>query len=161
MINDIIRLENYDYRKEYFMAKAKIGDKVKVHYTGTLEDGRQFDSSKERDPLEFTIGGNQVIKGFENAVEGLEVGEEVTVTILPSEGYGEYDETLRRVFDLSQFPADMDLKPGMMLNAQGESGRVATFTVVDILGNEVILDGNPPLVGRDLIFTIELVGIVE
>jgi peptidylprolyl isomerase len=117
------------------MAKAKKGDTVKVHYTGKLEDGREF------------------------AVEGLEPGEEITVTIPPSEGYGDYDETLRRVFDLSQFPKDLELKPGMMLNVQGEQG-VATFTVVDILGNEVVLDGNPPLVGRDLIFTIKLVEIL-
>ncbi|HOO31815.1 MAG TPA: peptidylprolyl isomerase [Thermotogota bacterium] len=141
------------------MAKAKIGDTVKVHYTGTLEDGREFDSSRDRDPLEFTIGGNQVIKGFEKAVEGLEPGDEITVTIPPSEGYGDYDETLRRVFDISQFPKELDLKPGMMLNVQGENG-VATFTVVDILGNDVILDGNPPLVGRDLIFNIKLMEIL-
>ena len=142
------------------MSKAKSGDTVKVHYTGTLEDGTQFDSSLEREPLEFTIGGKQVIPGFENAVIGLEEGEKTTIKIPPSEGYGEYDEKLRFVFDKSQFPNDLDLKPGLRLNMQGEGGKVAVFTVVDILGDEVILDGNHPLVGRTLVFDLELVEII-
>ncbi len=142
------------------MSKAKSGDTVKVHYTGTLEDGTQFDSSLEREPLEFTIGGKQVIPGFENAVIGLEEGEKTTIKIPPSEGYGEYDEKLRFVFDKSQFPNDLDLKPGLRLNMQGEGDKVAVFTVVDILGDEVILDGNHPLVGRTLVFDLELVEII-
>jgi len=142
------------------MSKAKSGDTVKVHYTGTLEDGTQFDSSLEREPLEFTIGGKQVIPGFENAVIGLEEGEKTTIKIPPSEGYGEYDEKLRFVFDKSHFPNDLDLKPGLRLNMQGEGDKVAVFTVVDILGDEVILDGNHPLVGRTLVFDLELVEII-
>jgi FKBP-type peptidyl-prolyl cis-trans isomerase 2 len=142
------------------MSKAKNGDTVKVHYTGTLEDGTEFDSSRERDPLEFTIGGKQVIPGFENAVIGLEEGEKKTIKIPPAEGYGEYDEKLRFVFDKSQFPKDLELKPGLRLNMQGEGDKVAVFTVVDILGDEVILDGNHPLVGRTLVFDLELVEIV-
>lgn len=141
------------------MSKAKSGDTVKVHYTGTLEDGTLFDSSRERDPLEFTIGGKQVIPGFENAVVGLEEGEKTSITIPPSEGYGEYDEKLRFVFDKSQFPSDLELKPGLRLNMQGEGDKVAVFTVVDILGDEVILDGNHPLVGRTLLFELELIEI--
>lgn len=142
------------------MSKAKNGDTVKVHYTGTLEDGTEFDSSREREPLEFTIGGKQVIPGFENGVIGLEEGETITIKIPPTEGYGEYDEKLRFVFDKSQFPKDLELKPGLRLNMQGEGGKVAVFTVVDILGDEVILDGNHPLVGRTLVFDLELVKIV-
>lgn len=142
------------------MSKAKNGDTVKVHYTGTLEDGTQFDSSREREPLEFTIGGKQVIPGFENAVVGLQEGEKITIKIPPADGYGEYDEKLRFVFDKSQFPKDLDLKPGLRLNMQGEGDKVAVFTVVDILGDEVILDGNHPLVGRTLVFDLELVEIV-
>ena len=142
------------------MSKAKTGDKVKVHYTGTLEDGTQFDSSREREPLEFTIGGQQVIPGFENAVIGLEEGEITSIEIPPSEGYGDYDEKLRFVFDKSQFPNDLELKPGLRLNMQGEGDKVAVFTVVDILGDEVVLDGNHPLVGRTLLFDLELVEIL-
>jgi len=142
------------------MSKAKNGDTVKVHYTGTLEDGTQFDSSLKREPLEFTIGGKQVIPGFENAVIGLEEGEKTTIKIPPAEGYGEYDEKLRFVFDKSQFPEDLELKPGLRLNMQGEGDKVAVFTVVDILDDQVILDGNHPLVGRTLVFDLELIEIV-
>ncbi len=142
------------------MSKAKSGDTVKVHYTGTLEDGTLFDSSREREPLEFTIGGKQVIPGFENGVVGLEEGEKTSIKIPPSEGYGEYDEKLRFIFDKSQFPNDLELKPGLRLNMQGEGDKVAVFTVVDILGDEVILDGNHPLVGRTLLFELELIEIV-
>ncbi|MEA1884505.1 MAG: peptidylprolyl isomerase [Thermotogota bacterium] len=142
------------------MSKAKNGDTVKVHYTGTLEDGTEFDSSREREPLEFIIGGKQVISGFENGVIGLEEGEKTTIKIPPAEGYGEYDEKLRFVFDKSQFPKDLELKPGLRLNMQGEGDKVVVFTVVDILGEEVILDGNHPLVGRMLVFDLELVEIV-
>ena len=142
------------------MSKAKSGDTVKVHYTGTLEDGTLFDSSREREPLEFTIGGKQVIPGFENGVVGLEEGEKTSIKIPPSEGYGEYDEKLRFIFDKSQFPNDLELKPGLRLNMQGEGDKVAVFTGVDILGDEVILDGNHPLVGRTLLFELELIEIV-
>src|SRR6056297_1292593 len=142
------------------MSKAKSGDTVKVHYTGTLEDGTLFDSSREREPLEFTIGGKQVIPGFETAVVGLEEGEKTSIKIPPSEGYGEYDEKLRFIFDKSQFPNDLELKPGLRLNMQGEGDKVAVFTVVDILGDEVILDGNHPLVGRTLLFDLELIEIL-
>ena len=142
------------------MSKAKSGDTVKVHYTGTLEDGTLFDSSREREPLEFTIGGKQVIPGFENGVVGFEEGEKTSIKIPPSEGYGEYDEKLRFIFDKSQFPNDLELKPGLRLNMQGEGDKVAVFTVVDILGDEVILDGNHPLVGRTLLFELELIEIV-
>lgn len=143
------------------MSKAKNGDTVKVHYTGALEDGTLFDSSREREPLEFTIGGKQVIPGFENAIIGLEEGGETVVKIPPEEGYGEYDEKLRFVFDKSQFPKDLELKPGLMLNMNGENGKVAVFSVVDILGDEVILDGNHPLVDKTLVFDIELVEIIQ
>jgi len=142
------------------MSIAKSGDTVKVHYTGTLEDGTMFDSSLEREPLEFIIGGKQVIPGFETAVIGLEEGEKTSVKISPAEGYGEYDEKLRFVFDKSQFPENLELKPGLRLNMQGEGDKVAVFTVVDILGDEVILDGNHPLVGRTLLFDLELIEIL-
>ncbi|HRW33556.1 MAG TPA: peptidylprolyl isomerase [Thermotogota bacterium] len=142
------------------MSKAKMGDTVQVHYTGSLEDGTQFDTSLEREPLEFKIGGHQVIPGFENAVIGMEKGEKTTIRIPPEEGYGEYDEKLRFIFDKSQFPNDLELEPGLRLNVPGEGGKVALFTVVDILGDEVILDGNHPLVGQTLIFDLELVGIL-
>ncbi len=142
------------------MSTAKNGDTVKVHYTGALEDGTIFDSSKEREPLEFTIGAKQVIPGFENAIIGLEEGGTTNTKIPPEEGYGEYDEKLRFIFDRSQFPEDMDLQPGLRLNMQGEGGKVAVFSVVDILGDEVVLDGNHPLVGRTLVFELELIEIV-
>ncbi len=142
------------------MAKAETGNKVKVHYKGSLKDGTVFDDSREREPLEFEIGGGTVIPGFEKAVVGMEPGETKEVTVPPGEAYGDYDEKLRFVFEKSQFPDDLELKPGLRLNMKGENGKVAVFTVVDVLGDEVVLDGNHPLVGRELVFDIELMEIL-
>ncbi|MDD4733046.1 MAG: peptidylprolyl isomerase [Desulfovibrio sp.] len=140
------------------MAKAKQGDKVKVHYTGTLEDGAQFDSSEGREPLEFVLGEGMVIEGFEKAVTGLEPGESVSVSIPPEEAYGQRNEELIFRVQRSQMPPDLTPEQGMILEVQTEHGP-AQLTVVELEEEVVTLDGNPPLAGKTLNFELSLVEI--
>ena len=142
-------------------AEAKNGDKVKVHYTGELTDGTVFDSSLGREPIEFTIGGNQVIPGFEKAVIGLKVGESNKVTIPADEAYGQHRDDLIMTIDRDQFPEGLEPEVGQQLQATEESGQIVTVTVVDFSETTVTLDTNHPLAGKDLVFEIELVEIVE
>ncbi|MEF2145318.1 MAG: peptidylprolyl isomerase [Desulfovibrionaceae bacterium] len=140
------------------MAKAKEGDKVKVHYTGTLEDGSEFDSSLDREPLEFVLGQGHVIEGFEKAVLGMEPGDSVSVSISPEEGYGARNDDLIFEVERSQMPPDLDPEEGMILEVQTEHGP-AQLTVTSINGDNVTLDGNPPLAGKTLNFELSLVEI--
>ena len=141
------------------MAQVKQGDTVKVHYTGTLADGTVFDSSDGRDPLQFTVGGGQVIPGFDDAVDGMAVGEQKTVTIPCQQAYGEVQNELVMTVPLEQVPPDLKIEVGMMLEMGGTQGEVLRVTVVEITASTVILDANPPLAGKDLTFALELVGI--
>lgn len=141
------------------MAQVKQGDTVKVHYTGTLADGTVFDSSDGRDPLQFTVGGGQVIPGFDDAVDGMAVGEQKTVTIPCQQAYGEVQNELVMTVPLEQVPPDLKIEVGMMLEMGGTQGEVLRVTVVEITDSTVILDANPPLAGKDLTFALELVGI--
>ena len=141
------------------MSEAKQGDKVKVHYRGSLEDGTVFDSSHGRQPLEFTIGEGQVIPGFEGAVVGMEPGDSKSVTVEPHEGYGERRRELVVDVERDRFPADMEVELGKEVQVQQKDGspRVATIARVD--DDSVTLDVNHPLAGKDLTFDIELVEI--
>jgi len=141
------------------MVQAKEGDKVKVHYTGKLEDGAVFDSSEERPPLEFTIGSGQVIPGFENAVVGLSPGEKTVAQIPPEQGYGPHYQEMVIEANRTDLPADLDLQAGQQLNVRQEDGRVFRLTVVEVTKEKVKLDANHPLAGKDLTFDIELVEI--
>lgn len=135
---------------------VKEGDKVKVHYTGTLEDGTEFDSSAGRDPLEFVVGSGQMIAGFDKGVVGMKVGEKKTITLTPEDAYGYPTEERVMEVDKSQFPADLQLEVGMELAGPGG------FPVkVQAIGDSsVTIDANHPLAGKTLIFELELVEIV-
>ncbi len=141
------------------MSTATDGTKVKVHYTGTLEDGSVFDTSRERDPLEFTIGEGAVIPGFENGVKGMAVGDTRTLDIPATEAYGERNEEYMLKVGRDQLPTHITAEIGMTLQVQGEDGQQALVTVTEVSDESVTLDGNHPLAGKDLSFEIELVEI--
>ncbi|MEO1391283.1 MAG: peptidylprolyl isomerase [Cyanobacteria bacterium J06634_5] len=142
------------------MAQAKSGDTVRVHYTGTLNNGQVFDSSKTRDPLEFTLGTGMVIAGFDAAVTGLSPGESVTKTIPVAEAYGPYQEEMVAEIERENIPADFELEVGQRLQMQVPNGEAMAVTITDIKGDMITLDGNHPLAGQDLTFELELVEIV-
>lgn len=142
------------------MSAAKSGDTVRIHYTGKLEDGTQFDSSESRDPLEFALGGGQVIPGFDSAVEGMAVGDKKSVTIQPEEAYGPRHDQLIQDVPRKQLPDDMTPEVGMELQAQNETGEVMRFAVTAVDDDAITVDGNHPLAGKALSFDIELVEIV-
>lgn len=142
------------------MAQAKTGDTVKVHYTGKLGDGSVFDTSEGCEPLEIKIGGGQLIAGFEEALPGMEVGESKTVTIPVDKAYGPYQQEMEMVVGRSQFPAELEPRIGQQLQVGQPEGQTFVVTVTAISGEEVTLDANHPLAGKDLIFDLQLVEIV-
>lgn len=141
------------------MAQAASGDTVKVHYTGKLDDGTVFDSSREREPLEFTLDEGQIIPGFEEAVAGMEQGEETTVEIPPEKAYGPHQEDAVMEFPLEQLPDEMEPEVGMQLQLQGQNGQAFPARVVEVGDDTVTLDANHPLAGETLTFEIELVEV--
>ncbi|MEW6418117.1 MAG: peptidylprolyl isomerase [Nitrospirota bacterium] len=141
------------------MSGAKDGDTVKVHYTGTLEDGTVFDSSKDRGPLEFTIGKGQLIKGFENAVLGMSIGETKTVTVPSNEAYGPRKNELVLKFNKTDFPPDLDPVEGLVLNLKNPDGRSLVAQITEVSGDSVTLDANHPMAGKDLTFKIDLIEV--
>jgi FKBP-type peptidyl-prolyl cis-trans isomerase 2 len=142
------------------MAKAKSGDKIKVHYTGKFKNGTVFDSSRERDPLEFTIGAQQLIKGFDAAVRGMEIGEQKTVEIPQEEAYGKKAKSAIVVVKKAEFPDGITPKVGQQLQTEDANGRPVNVRVTKIEGDNITLDSNHPLAGKLLIFDIELMEIV-
>jgi peptidylprolyl isomerase len=143
------------------MAAARAGDLVRVHYTGTLDDGRTFDSSAGREPLEFTLGEGEVVAGFDAAVTGMTVGEKKTVKLSPEEAYGHRREDQVMTVARNMLPPDLVPRPGMQLQATAPNGRQIVLTVVEATDDSVTLDGNHPLAGKRLTFEIELVEIAE
>ncbi|MEN8180602.1 MAG: peptidylprolyl isomerase [Pseudomonadota bacterium] len=141
------------------MSAAKTGDTVKVHYTGTLTDGSQFDSSRGGEPLEFTIGSGQLINGFNTAVDGMSVGDSKTVTIPSDQAYGARNPDMVQVVPRSAMPADLELDKGMVLSANSPDGQSLNFTVVEFDDEKVTVDGNHPLADQDLTFDLELMAI--
>jgi len=141
------------------MQQAKTGDVVKVHYTGKLTSGEQFDSSVGREPLEFTVGAGQMIKGFDLALPGMAIGEKKTINIAPADGYGERSEEAIIPFPKENVPADMKLEPGMTLTLSNQMGQPVPVIVVEVQEAVIILDANHFLAGQELIFDIELVEI--
>ena len=142
------------------MQIAKSGDKVKVHYHGRLEDGTTFDSSEGREPLEFEVGSGMVIKGFDDGVMGMNVGDKKTINIPVDEAYGPRDPERIVEFPKANFPPDMKPETGMRLNMTGGQGEVIPVVIAEVGDEVVILDANHPLAGEPLIFDIELVEIV-
>jgi len=141
------------------MSNAKNGDTVKVHYTGTLEDGTVFDSSAESEPLEFTLGNGQLIKGFEDAVLGMSIGEKKQVKISYDETYGTRKDELILKFDRAAFPPSIEPREGLVLNLKSPEGRLIVAEIKEISGDSVTLDANHPLAGKDLTFEINLMEI--
>jgi peptidylprolyl isomerase len=143
------------------MEQVKEGDVVRVHYTGKLTNGEQFDSSEGREPLEFTVGAGQMIKGFDAAMPGMSVGEKKTINILPGDAYGEKDEQAMIEFPKANIPPDMKLEPGMQLQLRNENGQPFPVTVAEIKDDVIVLDANHMLAGKELVFDIELMEIVK
>ena len=141
------------------MSQAKAGDTVKIHYTGTLDDGTQFDSSEGREPLEFELGSGQVIPGFEKAVEGMAVGDEKDVSISPEDAYGPRHDQMIQEVPKSALPDNLTPEVGMGLQAQGQDGQVINLTVTEVGEESITVDGNHPLAGKSLNFKLELVEI--
>lgn len=142
------------------MSQVKNTDTVKVHYTGKTDDGVVFDSSRDREPLEFTMGQGQLIPGFEKAVEGLLVGESTSVRIPSDEAYGEVREDMIVDISRAQIPPDIQPEVGMVLQMQQPNGMPLNVTVKEVTDETVKLDANHPLAGQALTFDIELVEIV-
>lgn len=141
------------------MTQVKDGDKVKVHYTGKLTSGDQFDSSEGKEPLEFTVGAGQMIPGFDAALPGMKVGDKKSINIAPADGYGEISEEAIIEFPKENVPADMKLEPGMSLTLSNQEGQPFPVKVKEVKEDVVILDANHFLAGKELLFDIELVEI--
>jgi len=137
----------------------KNGDRVKVHYTGKLEDGQIFDSSLEREPLEFVVGAGQVISGFEEAIIDMEIGERKTFTIMAEEAYGIAREDLKFSVQRSMLPEGVQV--GDMLEAYQPDGNVFVVKVDELNDLTAILDANHPLAGKNLIFDVEIIDIIS
>jgi peptidylprolyl isomerase len=143
------------------MKQVKEGDVVKVHYTGKLINGEQFDSSVGREPLEFTVGAGQMIKGFDAAMPGMNLGDKKTINIAPEDAYGARSEEAIIEFPRANVPADMKLEPGMQLTLSNQAGQPVPVVVVAVKDDVIVLDANHFLAGQELVFDIELVEIVE
>jgi FKBP-type peptidyl-prolyl cis-trans isomerase 2 len=141
------------------MQQAKRGDKVHVHYRGTLDDGSEFDSSEGGEPISFTIGEGEVIAGFENAIEGMAPGEKKTERMEPNDAYGDHRNELVFTVGREQMPEGDEVEVGDMLQVGFPDGRDATVTVTAVENGEVTLDANHPLAGKPLTFELELVSI--
>jgi len=141
------------------MPQVKNGDKVKVHYTGRLKNGEVFDSSREREPLEFTLGARQLIPGFERGVLGMAVGDIRTIEIAPDDAYGPRHEHLMTVVQKKHFPSNITPQIGLELQTEDDRGQTVDVRVTKIKGEDVTLDANHPLAGETLVFEIELVEI--
>lgn len=139
------------------MSSVENGMTIKVHYTGSLDNGEVFDSSKDREPLEVTLGQGQLIKGFENALLGMSLNEQKTVTIPPEEAYGFRDKNAKKAFPKEQLPPDMDVEVGQTVALMSSQGQQIPATVVEVDENGITVDLNHPLAGENLTFELEVV----
>ena len=142
------------------MQQVKDGDVVRVHYTGKHTNGEEFDSSAGREPLEFTVGAGQMIKGFDDAMPGMSVGEKKTINILPQDAYGLKNEESIIEFPRTNIPKDMPIEVGMQLQLRDEEGHPLPVTISEIKDDVVILDANHMLAGKELVFDVELLEIL-
>jgi FKBP-type peptidyl-prolyl cis-trans isomerase 2 len=140
--------------------KVKKGDTIQVHYTGKFEDGKEFDSSLNRQPLQFEVGAGRVIKGFEDAVIGLQAGEKKTVTVSAEDAYGSFDENLLIEIPKKNVPEGVTPEVGMRLQLVNQQGQAAHVVVTEILDKTVRLDANHPLAGKTLVFDLEVLEIL-
>jgi peptidylprolyl isomerase/FKBP-type peptidyl-prolyl cis-trans isomerase SlpA len=143
------------------VAQAQEGDQVQVHYTGKLEDGTVFDESQEGEPLSFTIGEDRVIPGFEEAVTGMEPGDEKTKEVDPEQAYGEHREDMVMEMERGQIPDEVDPEVGQQLQLRLENGQTVPVLITALGEDTVTIDANHPLAGRKLIFEIEVLDVEE
>ena len=141
------------------MTQVQVGDTVRIHYTGTLNDGSTFDSSEGRDPLQFEVGSGQIIPGLDKELPGMAVGDKKTVNIPAAEAYGEKNPQMQQAIPREQIPANIPLELGMRLQMQTPEGQVIPVTVAAVDEQTVTLDANHPLAGKDLTFDFEVVSI--
>lgn len=142
------------------MSQAKQGSTVQVNYTGKLQDGKVFDTSYGRNPLQFTLGKGQLISGFEEAVLGMNTGEKKTVVIPPEKGYGPHRSESVVEVNRERLPEDLAPELGQRLEITQENDQTILVTVTGLTEKTITLDANHPLAGKDLTFDIELMGIV-
>lgn len=136
----------------------KNGDKIRAHYTGSLNDGTEFDSSRNRDPITFTVGDGTIIPGFEKAVLGHKIGDKVKVRIQPEEAYGNHDPELIFTVERAQMPDNIPLEIGTPLHLANDQGAMDAI-ITDIDPENITLDANHPLAGKELIFEIEIIAV--
>lgn len=138
---------------------AKKGDTVKVEYTGTLDNGTQFDTSVGKEPITFKLGSGEVIPGFENALEGMSVGQEKAIDIAPEQAYGAHHDQLVQEVPKDKFPPNVELKKGIIITLKAPTGQTLMAKVADLKDDKVTLDLNHPLAGQTLHFKVKLVSI--
>jgi len=143
------------------MNQVKENNTVKVHYTGKLSDGQVFDSSEGKEPLEFTLGKGQIIPGFEKGLIDMKLNEKKTITIAKEEAYGDINDNLRQEVKRSELPEDITPEVGMGLVSKSPDGQEMNLLVVEVKEESIVIDGNHPLAGKDLIFDLEVVEIKD
>tara|TARA_B110000211_G_C13884236_1_gene466531 strand:- start:319 stop:747 length:429 start_codon:yes stop_codon:yes gene_type:complete len=141
------------------MIEVKENNTVKVHYTGKLSDGHVFDSSEGKEPLEFTMGKGQIIPGFEKGLMNMKLNEKKTITIPKVGAYGDINESLKQEVNKTELPKDMTPKVGMELVSQSTEGKERNLVVIEVKDDTIVIDGNHPLAGREIIFDLEVVDI--
>ena len=141
------------------MNQVTVNSKVKVHYTGKLANGEVFDTSDGKEPIEFTLGQGQLIPGFEKGLIDMKLNEKKTINMTKDEAYGEVNETLIQEVKKTDLPQDMEPKVGMGLVSKSPDGQEINLMVVEVKEETIVIDGNHPLAGRDLIFDLEVVEI--
>lgn len=141
------------------MSQVKANDTVKVHYTGKLKDGQVFDSSEGREPLEFTLGKGMLIPGFEKAVIEMKVNDKKTVNIPVNDAYGEVNPDLFHNVEKAMLPAEVKPEVGLGLVSKDPQGNEHQFRIAEVNEDHIIVDGNHPLAGKELVFDLELVEI--
>jgi peptidylprolyl isomerase len=146
-------------KKGFTMAQAKAGDRVKINFTGKLEDGSVFANTAVSEPLEFKLGEGKIIPGIENAVEGMSVGESKTVKVTPEQAYGQRRDELVEEVSRDRFPKGVEPQVGQKFEVPQQEGQPMVVKVVEVSEQTVTLDGNHPLAGRDLTFELELLEI--
>ena len=141
------------------MNQVTVNSTVKVHYTGKLADGEVFDTSDGKEPIEFTLGQGQLIPGFEKGLIDMKLNEKKTINMTKDDAYGEVNETLIQEVKKTDLPQDMEPKVGMGLVSKSPEGQEINLMVVEVKEETIVIDGNHPLAGRDLIFDLEVVEI--
>ncbi len=142
------------------MSKVKSGDRVKIHYSGSFEDGTVFDASEGRAPLEFTVGAQEVIKGMEDALIGMSPGESKKEVIAPERAYGMRNPEMAVEVERKNMPEDMAPVVGHQVKITQDDGSTIVAQVTAVTEEHVTLDANHPMAGKELTFDIELLEII-